>query len=231
MMPTQDCELVRRRVWRITAGGGTDIEKGLWKGLVLLLESVDKGRVISLSSLQSIEASLYEKVLRLPNEKVQKEFCGSYHGLSLLLFTDGDFFIKSRADVLETGTNLGGGTHRGTSNRRINPFHVIDLAKVLCINTYFWSVQQLPPDFQAAFASPPGTGFAVLVSALGQERLRKTFQDAARKEAGEFVDETVVTFNPLKNWFIGSALGACFLGGALGFSKTFMRHFGRRRRR
>ena len=186
----------------------------------VLLEKADQGRLIPLPELISIKASLKERAVLLPGRR--KEFCERYQGLSLELFTDGEFssqFEDRNASLRSTATERGGGSN-------INPFHVIDLAKALCIKTYFWSLSQLSSYYREAFSTPPGTGFAFLVSDLGQRRLEQSYKEVARMEAGQLITEEVETYNPRQFYFILAGLGGLVVGSLVAGSKIFLHNSG-----
>lgn len=222
MTPTRDCDIVRRRIDSLEAKGATAIEKGLLVGLMVLLEKVDRGRVIPLSELRSVSASLKERVVLIPKRK--KEFCERYKGLSILLFTDGDFPNQFSN---RTAASQALQTQKGSSDY-INPFNVIELAKALCIKTYFWSVGQLDSSYQEAFSTPPGTGFAFKISDLGAEKLANSYKEVARKEVGQFLVEEVRVFHSLRLYFLLIGLGGLVGGTLLAGLKNFLRHSGER---
>ncbi|OGF82040.1 hypothetical protein A2924_03705 [Candidatus Giovannonibacteria bacterium RIFCSPLOWO2_01_FULL_44_16] len=220
MTPTRDCDIVRRRIKALEIENSTAIEKGLWRGLALLIEWVDHGRLIPDDELQRVRASLYERQLRIP--KNSTEFCSRYKGLSLLLFTDGEFDqpFQSRESALLMS--------RDKQNlSAINPFNVIDLAKSLCVRTYFWSMENLPQSYKDAFSSPPGSGFAVQVKEMSKDSLLRSYAEVAEREAGEMVTEQIAEWNPLRRYFI--TIGSvCFLLGLLIFwSKNYSHQEGR----
>jgi len=220
MTPTRDCAIIRRRIEALKVESSTAIEKGLWKGLALLIEWVDRGRLIPKEEFRRVSTSLYERQVRIP--KNSGEFCRKYKGLSLLLFTDGEFYsgFDSREAVLRM-------TQNQTGTHDINPFNVIDLAKALCVRTYFWSMGNLPKAYKEAFSNPPGSGFAIQISGMNKKNLAKSYADVAEKESGEIITEKILEFNPLKRHFIAAGL-VCFLLGLLIFwSKNYSHHAGK----
>lgn len=219
MTPTRDCAIIRRRIEALEVESSTAIEKGLWKGLALLIEWVDHGSLIPKEEFHRVTTSLYERQVRIP--KNSGEFCRKYKGLSLLLFTDGEFYggFDSREAVLRM-------TQNQTGTNDINPFNVIDLAKALCVRTYFWSMGNLPQAYKEAFSNPPGSGFAIQVSSMNKANLAKSYADIAEKESGEIITEKILEFSPLKRHFIAAGL-VCFLLGLLIFwSKNYSHHAG-----
>ncbi|KKT42552.1 hypothetical protein A2W54_01295 [Candidatus Giovannonibacteria bacterium RIFCSPHIGHO2_02_43_13] len=220
MTPTGDCAIIRRRIAALEIDSSTAIEKGLWKGLALIIEWADRGRLIPNDEFRRVKASLYERQLRIP--KKSAEFCRTHKGLSLLLFTDGDFDYRfqSREAALQM-------TRDRTNFTAMNPFNVIDLAKSLCIRTYFWSMGDLPQSYKDAFSNPPGSGLAVQISGLDKTELIKSYEDAAKREAGEIISEEIVEWNPLKRYFISTGT-ICFLLGLLIFwSKNYSHREGK----
>ncbi|QQG44982.1 MAG: VWA domain-containing protein [Candidatus Sungiibacteriota bacterium] len=221
--PTTDCNLVRRAVRSLKDTTSTSVEQGLWAGLKLLLIFADKERIIPLTELTEIQTSLKERAVRIPQRR--QEFCEKNQGLSLLLFTDGDFAIAgSRQALLQERETTRGGYFK------INPFHVLDLAKALCIKTYFWSMNEIWPAFEEAFSNPPGTGEAMLVSDLDERTLGDLYRRVAEKERGGFVIQEVTTYNPLRRYFIAGALVGILCGAFLTGLGRLLVHSGRARK-
>ncbi|OHA07617.1 MAG: hypothetical protein A2934_04860 [Candidatus Sungbacteria bacterium RIFCSPLOWO2_01_FULL_47_10] len=196
----KDCGVIERRVSALETGGSTSIERGLWAGILLILNGVDRGDLVPAKELLEIQASLAERFPKFPSRR--KEFCGKYQGLSIALFTDGDFphVFRDRDSALEN-TQF----NRAYENN-INPFHVIDIAHALCIRTYFWSVQGILPAYREAFTTPPGMGAATEVGGMSGERLSLLYRNVAKIERGRRVMKLFVSQNPLRRLYITWAI-------------------------
>ncbi|OGZ95606.1 MAG: hypothetical protein A3I44_03845 [Candidatus Sungbacteria bacterium RIFCSPLOWO2_02_FULL_51_17] len=221
-MPTRDCAVIARRIALLRPGGGTSIDRGLWAGLALAIEALDKGKIVSAGELQRVKLSLKEREAYIPLRAA--EFCKKYPGVSLVLYTDGDFpsWAETRQKALEQ-TNL----RKGETASDLNPFHVIDVAHALCIRTYFYSVGQIPQAYHHAFTTPRGFGEVRSVATMSRENLMELYRTVATRERSRVVVEEELIYNPLMDRFVAWAL-ACFLAGAiLGYVPMFSRQHAR----
>lgn len=220
--PSKDCNMIRRRVEELAPNAGTRIDKGLWTGLKRLIDFVDKGELISADEMSKMKLSLSERKPYIP--KRSAEFCRKNQGLSLELFTDGDFldWAKDRDAALQY-TNQAQGAH----NTYINPFHVIDMAHSLCIRTYFWSVEGILPAYKLAFESPLGMGKAMLVTNLSEKSLSELYAGVAAAERGRMTVRTEVSYNPLTRLFLLAALVLFFAGVILQAFAAFSHNTGK----
>ena len=204
MVPTKECSIVERRLDAISVTGGTLVEKGLWLGFLQMLDFADNGALVPARELKKIELSLGERYPYFPEKR--KEFCQKHQGLSFMLFTDGGFYTKSRQQALES-SSFQHGVSKG-----INPFHVIEIMHSLCMRTYFWSVEQVLPDYQAAFSSPKGMGEVYIVSNTSEKALAELYRKVAVKERGRMSIKEEIRYNPFEEYFIGMAVW-CSLAG------------------
>lgn len=165
---------------------GTRIDEALWAGIdMLIFHSSSK----FYTDLNSIKSRMYGEGLNYKNDNktkdLIKEFKDKISGDSLIIFTDGEFFMPQGNDLV------------------MSTYKLLNLCKDLGIKVYAISVEKIDP-MVASLCKASG-GFAKVLSSFDNNLFIKTYENILNSQPKEYLQQEGFVNISYANWigFVG----------------------------